>query len=62
MDGYSLFKKDRQGYKKEGAVALYLKMMSICSEVQYKEKVGLWKALCVKVVGESIRGNVMLGE
>lgn len=57
MDGYNLFRKDRQG--KKGAVALNIKQKYTYSEAQYKVEGRPSESFWVKVKGDS-RGDVIV--
>ncbi|CAM2112663.1 unnamed protein product [Caretta caretta] len=59
MDGYKLFRKDRQG-RKGGGVALYVREQYDCSELKYEiaEKP---ECLWIKFRSVSNKGDVMVG-
>ncbi|KAG6931740.1 hypothetical protein G0U57_001044 [Chelydra serpentina] len=59
MDGYKLFRKDRQG-RKGGGVALYVREQYDCSELQY-ETAEKPESLWIKLRSVSNKGNVVVG-
>uniref|UniRef100_A0A8C8RGD0 Maestro heat like repeat family member 6 n=1 Tax=Pelusios castaneus TaxID=367368 RepID=A0A8C8RGD0_9SAUR len=60
MDGYKLFRKDRQG-RRGGGVALYVKELYDCSELHCKSGNKMVESLWVKFRGECNKGDVMVG-
>ncbi|CAM5165610.1 unnamed protein product, partial [Eretmochelys imbricata] len=59
MDGYKLFRKDRQG-RKDGGVALYVREQYDCSELKY-ETAEKPESLWIKFRSVSNKGDVVLG-
>ncbi|CAM2095472.1 unnamed protein product [Caretta caretta] len=59
MDGYKLFRKDRQG-RKGGGVALYVREQYDCSELRY-ETVEKPECLWIKFRSVSNKGDVVVG-
>ncbi|KAG6928006.1 hypothetical protein G0U57_008907, partial [Chelydra serpentina] len=59
MDGYKLFRKDRQG-RKGGGVALYVREQYDCSELQY-ETAEKPESLWITFRSVSNKGNVVVG-
>lgn len=60
IDGCSLFRKNRQG-KKRGGIVLYIKVMYICSKVQYEVVGRLLESYWVEFRGEKSMKNIMVG-
>ncbi|CAM5130495.1 unnamed protein product, partial [Natator depressus] len=59
MDGYKLFRKDRQG-RKGGGVALYVREQYDCSELKY-ETAEKHESLWIKFRSVSNKGDVVVG-